>query len=294
MSYVQLVKPNTAVKSDYGWCLWHQQEVYGTPHLYPSATAAYNATQFKHTDAIPTNVAVVLWFEHWGSYGTPATWANWGHTASFVPGLGVLTSPISNNSKGYQVYPSIEALVNEINRILPKSGTKYLGWSEDLSGVRIVKEDEVIELQPPVFNADYYRQQNPDVVKANYDAAKHWLEHGIAEGRISAPNFHVKEYVENYKDLRDWLGTDYHGGLVHYFNHGINEGRFGTKALFDAAQQSSSLQAQVAELQTELTEEKAKVLTGGTFSDADRATATETNSLIKQIVEWFKSIFKVQ
>lgn len=289
--YEQLVSPNTAVKSDYGWCLWHAQEVFKTPHLYPSATVAYNATKFRHTDAL-RNAAVPLWFEHWGAYGTPAVWANWGHVAEFIPGLGFLTSPISNNSKGYQVYPSIEALVNEINRILPKSGTKYLGWSEDLSGVRIVrkKEEEVIELQPPVFNAAFYLAANPDVAKAGYDPAKHWLEHGIGEARRSAPNFSVKEYVENYSDLRSGLGSNWLEGVRHYFTYGINEGRFGTKALFDAAQQSSALQSELAATKARLVAAEAN---DGSFTEADRTTLKETNTLIQKIVEWFKTIFKV-
>ena len=146
----------------------------------------------------------------------------------------------------------------------------------------------MLELQPPVFNEAYYLAANPDIT--GWKAADHWIKWGISEGRKSAPNFSVQEYIANYPDLKATIGTNWKDGVWHYFTYGINEGRFGTKALFDAAQKSSSLQTEIASLKTDL--DKAK-LSNGSFTEADRATATETNSLVKQLVAWFKSIFKI-
>lgn len=90
----------------------------------------------------------------------------------------------------------------------------------------------VIETSPPVFNARYYLNANPDVNK-KYNVANakdHWLSNGIKEGRNSAPNFHVKEYLANYPDLQKAYGkTGYAKALLHYYNNGINEGRSGVK-----------------------------------------------------------------
>lgn len=99
---------------------------------------------------------------------------------------------------------------------------------------RIVKEAKlgglVLEEQPPVFNAKYYLNKYPDV-NAKYNilnAKEHWKASGIKEGRASAPNFHVKEYLANYGDLRTAFGaTGYAKAVQHYFNNGINEKRSG-------------------------------------------------------------------
>lgn len=89
----------------------------------------------------------------------------------------------------------------------------------------------VIEESRPVFNAKYYLEVNKDVARVYNvkNAINHWKKHGIKEGRPSAPNFHVKEYLANYGDLRRAYGTNYRRAVVHYFRHGINEGRSGRK-----------------------------------------------------------------
>lgn len=93
------------------------------------------------------------------------------------------------------------------------------------------KEDFVIEEQRPVFLASYYLKMNPDVAKKYTvkTAINHWKKYGIKEGRPSAPNFHVREYVNNYSDLKRIYGKNYPDAVKHYFNFGINEGRSGRK-----------------------------------------------------------------
>lgn len=95
------------------------------------------------------------------------------------------------------------------------------------------EEKFMIEEQPPVFKAQYYLDNNPDLKRKKFtlkQAKEHWLKYGIKEGRNSAPNFHVKEYLANYADLQKAFGkTGYANAVKHYFNNGINEGRSGTK-----------------------------------------------------------------
>lgn len=99
------------------------------------------------------------------------------------------------------------------------------------------EEGLVIEEQPPVFNAKYYLSVNPDVKKKYTlaNAKEHWKKYGIKEGRNSAPNFHVKEYLANYADLRKAFGSKgYAKAVKHYYNYGINELRSGRKKTITA------------------------------------------------------------
>lgn len=117
-----------------------------------------------------------------------------------------------------------------------KVGSKYITYahlqSVSVKNGQVIKKGKsiVIETSPPVFNARYYLNKNPDVNKKYTvpTAVKHWLEFGINEGRASAPNFHVKEYMANYADLRRVYGAKgYRKAILHYYNAGINEGRSG-------------------------------------------------------------------
>jgi len=126
---------NLNVKSQAGWCLFFVQEVYGVPHLYRSAFDAYKATKFKHTTALP-NYSVPVWFEHWGTYGTPPTYGNWGHVVAYVPGKGFLSAP--GTGYGQQWFKSILEIEKYFN-------AKYVGWSEDISGVTLKGDDMVTD-----------------------------------------------------------------------------------------------------------------------------------------------------
>lgn len=107
------------------------------------------------------------------------------------------------------------------------SFSNYVDWEK-----LIKKGGFVLEEQRPVFVANYYLEQNPDVKRAGYTtktAVNHWLQYGIKEGRASAPNFHVKEYVANYSDLQKAFGKNYPRLVKHYYINGINEQRSGRK-----------------------------------------------------------------
>jgi hypothetical protein len=82
----------------------------------------------------------------------------------------------------------------------------------------------------PAFSADYYLRMNGDVANAfgkeNYQAAReHWNTSGRSEGRMSAPGFHVREYLELNSDLKVAYGNNYAGAISHFKSYGINEGR---------------------------------------------------------------------
>lgn len=132
----QLVQPNLNVTDGAGWCLRFTQSVYGltgAPFWHPSAWAAWRATEYKHTGPLP-NASVPVWFSHYGTYGDPPTYGNWGHVVAYVPGKGFLSSPAwlrPGQTRGQLWLSSIEEVERTFN-------AKYVGWSEDLNGTRII------------------------------------------------------------------------------------------------------------------------------------------------------------
>lgn len=132
--------------------------------------------------------------------------------------------------------------------------------SNGLLGYLRPKGDTImLETLPPVFNKDYYLATYPDVARAGVDVESHWLTDGIKEGRFSAPNFHVTEYLANYSDLQQAFGKNYKALIDHYINSGINEGRFGTTSakqsydnLVSKSGKLDNANKQIADLQAEL------------------------------------------
>lgn len=124
---------------------------------------------------------------------------------------------------------------NYVKVLVGKVKVYYAHMSKTNAKVgQVIKAEEalMLEEQRPVFRADYYLKVNPDVAKKYNlkNAVEHWKKYGIKEGRASAPNLHVKEYLANYADLRRVYGDKgYAKAVKHYFNFGINEGRSGRK-----------------------------------------------------------------
>lgn len=125
----QLVQPNLSVTDSAGSCLRFTQSVWGAPVKYDSAWQAWQATTFKHYDRVMPKDSVVVWFEHWGSYGRPPRRDNWGHVVSWIESeKKFLSSPA--RGVGQQWLATIE----EVERVF---NSKYVGWSEDINGLRV-------------------------------------------------------------------------------------------------------------------------------------------------------------
>jgi hypothetical protein len=71
------------------------------------------------------------------------------------------------------------------------------------------------------FRAQYYLEQNPDVLQQGMDPLLHWLNSGCREGRRPHPQFDPHWYLQRYADVRK-SGIN---PLVHYLKTGAAEGR---------------------------------------------------------------------
>jgi len=72
-----------------------------------------------------------------------------------------------------------------------------------------------------LFDADYYRRENPDVVAANFDPALHYYFHGAFEGRNPSERFDSTAYLQRYPDVvKSQMNP-----LLHYIRFGRREGR---------------------------------------------------------------------
>lgn len=118
MSYTQLKSANPNVPGQSGYCLVYVRTAFGVGAKYPTAASGWANAAYKHTTSVPTDVSVPVWFK----------WETSGHVAVWVPGKGVY----STTAQGVKLFPSIAACADYV-------GATYLGWSEDINGVRVVQ-----------------------------------------------------------------------------------------------------------------------------------------------------------
>lgn len=159
VSFTQLVEPRTGTKDATGMCLQFAQSVFGAPAMHESATIAANHTKFRHHTREMPNVAVPVWFDHWGTYGDPARYDNWGHVVAWVPGNGFLSSPAGGY--GQQWFPSVDAVERAF-------GARFRFWSEDINGLRVAESlgDDMTPEQSQKLDAIYAGLYGPANVGA--------------------------------------------------------------------------------------------------------------------------------
>lgn len=124
----QTIQPNPNTKDQAGFCLRFTQTVWSAPVRYSTAWQSWENTQYKHptSENIPNDVGVIVWFDHWGTYG--GQYGQYGHVVSWIPGKGYLSSPTSGY--GQKWLSSIEEVERAYN-------ATYVGWSEDINGLRV-------------------------------------------------------------------------------------------------------------------------------------------------------------
>jgi len=111
----------------YGMCLATVETAFGSPRLYANAWEAYNDTTARHEDQnFPVGVYFPIWF---------SGYSDMGHVAicyvNSDGSMGIWTSP-------YTHVPYFFTGYNNINALASGYGVTYVGWSEDIAGLRVI------------------------------------------------------------------------------------------------------------------------------------------------------------
>lgn len=157
-AYAALVSPRLGTTDGPGWCLRFAQSFFGAPARHDSAWEAWEAQEIRHGAEVPLpDVPVLLWFEHWGTYGPKGQerYGNWGDVRIHVPGDAIYGSPITGTERGQ----SRVAHISDIERGI---GATYVGWSEDINGLQVAAPIDPVE--------DDMTPEQAGQLKAVYDA----------------------------------------------------------------------------------------------------------------------------
>lgn len=161
----QLVNPDLTVSGRIGYCLEYASRlVFHNPAAGTTAWDAWQATQFKHLDQSFPTLSFPVWFS--GAAGA-------GHVAIYTPS-GIYSSPYKTQT-GHNVLTSIA----EVERLY---GVKYVGWSKDILGLKVIKEEDAV---PPDYKTNrgdvinFYLNmlgRNPSEDEINAYLNKPWKE----------------------------------------------------------------------------------------------------------------------
>jgi len=135
-------------------CLAFVRAAFSISPVYAYAWQSWANSKFQHTDPLPQDVAVAVFYTWYGTID--GVTRNWGDIAIHVPGRGVFGSPTRGLKNTNRWDPSVEA-----RRAAIGGQAKYVGWTEDVNGVRIV-ENVVTPTKP----------QGGDEMIANTDQAQ--------------------------------------------------------------------------------------------------------------------------
>lgn len=132
MAFQQVITPSPTVACTPGWCLKYVQDTFGLSAVYPTAIASWNASTTKHQDRnFPANCWVPVWFS---LRDEPA-----GHVALLAPDGSVYSSSDPNTNVPHH-HPSLDALITYYAKANPLT---YLGWTEDVEGTPVIKEEDM-------------------------------------------------------------------------------------------------------------------------------------------------------
>lgn len=132
MNYKQIKAFNKGQTGERLLCLKYARLAFGIAGKYDDAYAAWNGAQKKHKDRnLPSGVAVPVFWDY--TTTIDGVRKNYGHVAVYLDGK-VYSNPGKNSSTNPHVFNSID----EITKYFGLGA--YLGWTEELNGVRVVEE----------------------------------------------------------------------------------------------------------------------------------------------------------
>lgn len=139
MAWHQLVTPNTDIAEKAGMCLSYSRRAFGAPAVEPTAWDAWTKAKYRHEDRVfPEGVAHPVWF-YWKNKLPGDTVAQeYGHVAVRKADGKIWSSPLSGVGRAW--FNSVDDLVRAFG-----GGMRYVGWSEDISKVRVIEESGMSE-----------------------------------------------------------------------------------------------------------------------------------------------------
>lgn len=129
----QLVSPNVEISEAAGMCLQYARRVFSAPVVEATAWEGWTRSKYRHENReFPSGLAVPVWFDWWGQLPGDEQKFQYGHAAVRLSDGSVWSSPLSG--KGRARFGSVDELTRAFG-----GGMKYVGWSEDISEVKVVE-----------------------------------------------------------------------------------------------------------------------------------------------------------
>jgi hypothetical protein len=124
---IQIITPDPHIPCRPGWCLQYVRQAFGLPAAYPTATAAWEASQSKHRGRdFPTDMWIPVWY---ALANEPA-----GHVVLLAPdGTCYSTSDPSTIPRHHPNLADLEWYYAKYGMTLT-----YRGWTEDVAGYPVV------------------------------------------------------------------------------------------------------------------------------------------------------------
>lgn len=125
--YTQTITPTPNISCKPGWCLEYVRRTFGQPAVYPTATAAWEASKTQHRDrSFPAGVSVPVWY---GLANEPA-----GHVVLLMPdGSCYSTSDLGNVPHHHPNLADLEWYYAHYGMPLT-----YRGWTEDIQDTAVI------------------------------------------------------------------------------------------------------------------------------------------------------------
>jgi hypothetical protein len=113
----------------------------------------------------------------------------------------------------------------------------YIYYGKNESRKCTGTDDTIVDPIKVYNGVDYSAVFDPETYYDNYidlelafglddqKLLEHFVNMGMAEGRIANDKFNVKDYRNNYKDLQNASGNDLKSYYLHYINYGVKENR---------------------------------------------------------------------
>ncbi|MFT4002976.1 MAG: class I SAM-dependent methyltransferase [Rhizobium sp.] len=135
-----------------------------------------------------------------------------------------LTNLLLDYEEGHKLRDlQVEALRSRVDEMQQRWTWRLMApWRTiaDAIGGTKIRTRNLIE-SSHLFDADWYKEQNPDVVAAGVDPLDHFLKYGAREGRDPSPHFAMGKYLETHPDVQKVEMNP----LIHYVLYGKAEGR---------------------------------------------------------------------